>query len=294
VGKEPWSDLSVQIGSRPWRIVPDPLLCLSRDGAAFVGGLAGTHMAGHSPRAEVWLAPEFHSILDDWMLHDKHPEVLAQSLGSSEDPDELQQALRLWLRLRDVAGRPDGRLCWVRDALRESCLPTGIEDSIVSHWEAMAQALDERLASAGEASGPGIAAFRDCAALCAVLTDAILLCALESDHPNPMPVLCRHLEAWRLPCRRLQITDDMVCLERGLLLRLLVELGLASFIWGGLRLAVVHFAVPGLFRLPNSSRGFSLAPEELDLPWGELRPIKSPLEHAQVFWYDLSAEEAHA
>ena len=90
MGKEPWSDLSVQIGSRPWRIVPDPLLCLSRDGAAFVGGLAGTHMAGHSPRAEVWLAPEFHSILDDWMLHDKHPELLAQSLGSSEDPDELR------------------------------------------------------------------------------------------------------------------------------------------------------------------------------------------------------------
>ena len=108
-----------------------------------------------------------------------------------------------------------------------------------------------------------------------------------------MPVLCRHLEAWRLPCRRLEITDDLVCLERSLLLRLLVELGLASFIWGGLKLAVVHFAIPGLFRLSNS-RAFSLGSEDLDFPWDELRPIKSPLEGAQVFWYELGGGEANA
>jgi hypothetical protein len=290
VGKEPWSDLSVQIGSRPWRIVPDPLLCMTRDGAALVGGLAGSHVVGHSPRAEVWLAKEFHSILDDWMMHNKHPELLAQSLGGPEDPEELRQALRLWLRLRDAAGRPDGRLCWVRDALRESCLPAGIEDSIVPRWEAMVQALHERMPSAHEASGPGIAAFRDCAALCAVLTDALILCPLKSDG---MPSLCRHLEAWRLHCRRLEITDDLVALERSLLLRLLVELGLAGFVWGGLKLAVVHLAIPGLFRLSDGG-GFALDPEDFDFALDELRPIKNPWEDAQAFWYELGGGETYA
>jgi len=146
---------------------------MSRDGAAFVSALAGAHAVTHSPRAEVWMAPEFHSILDNWMLYDQHPELLAQSLGGPRDPDELRQALRLWLRLRDRAGRPDGRLCWVRDALRESCLPAGMGDSLVPRWEAMAQALDERLANSCETTGPGIAAVRDSVALCAVLTDAV-------------------------------------------------------------------------------------------------------------------------
>ena len=155
MGRDAWPDFSVQISSRPWRCVPDPLLCLSRDGAAFVSALAGAHEVGHSPRAEVWMAPEFHSILDNWMLYDQHPELLAQSLGGPSDPDELRQALRVWLRLRDTAGRPDGRLCWVRDAVRESCLPAGIGDSVVPRWEAMAQALDERLANSSETQWTG-------------------------------------------------------------------------------------------------------------------------------------------
>jgi hypothetical protein len=293
MGNDHWSDLSVQISGRPSRFVPDPGLCLSRDGAAFVSALAGAHGVGHSPRAEVWMAPEFHSILDNWMLYDRHPELLMQSLGSPNDPDELRQALRLWLRLRDTAGRPDGRVCWVRDALRESCLPAGIGDSVVPRWEAMAQALDERLANTREASGPGIAAMRDSAALCAVLTDAVLLCAREADEPHQAPRLCRHLQDWGLPCRRLGIGDDLVAVERGLLLRLLVEAGLASFVWGGLKLAVAHIVAPHLFLIPNGD-AFASDVEDLDLPGDEPRPMKSPLEYAQVFWYDLAAEYADA
>jgi hypothetical protein len=293
MGRDPWSDLSVQISSRPWRCVPDPLLCLSRDGAAFVSALAGAHVVGHSARAEVWMAPEFHNILDNWMLYDQHPELLTRSLGGPNDSDELRQALRLWLRLREAAGRPDGRLCWVRDAVRESCLPAGIGDSVVPRWEAMAQALDERLASTPEASGPGIAAMRDSAALCAVLTDAVLLCAREADDPHQAPRLCRHLQDWGLPCRRLGIGDDLVALERRLLLRVLVEAGLASFLWGGLRLAVAHIVAPRLFLIPNGD-AFTSDAEDLDFPEDEPRPIRSPWENAQVFWYELAAEYADA
>jgi hypothetical protein len=293
MGRDAWPDFSVQISSRPWRCVPDPLLCMSRDGAAFLGALAGTHVAGHSPRAEVWMAPEFHSILDNWMLYDQHPELLAHSLGGPSDPEELRQSLRLWLRLRDTAGRPDGRLCWVRDAVRESCLPNGIGDSLVLRWEAMAQALDERLANSRETSGPGIAAMRDSAALCAVLTDAVLLCAREADDPDQTPRLCRRLQDWGLPCQRLEIADDLVAIERGLLLRLMVEAGLAGFLWGGLRLAVAHIVAPHLFLIPHGDF-FSGDVEDLDFPGGEPRAIKSPWDDARVVWYDLGAEYAYA
>jgi hypothetical protein len=293
MGREAWPDFSVQISSRPWRCVPDPLLCVSRDGAAFVSALAEAHAVGHSPRAEIWMAPEFNSILDNWMLYDQHPELLAQSLGGPSDPDELRQALRLWLRLRDTAGRPDGKLCWVRDALRESCLPPGIGDSLVPRWEAMAQALDERLASSQETSGPGIAAMRDSAALCAVLTDAALLCARELDGPDQTPRLCRRLQDWGLRCRRLEIANDLVAIERGHLLRLFVEAGLAGFLWGGLRLAVAHIVAPHQFLISNGD-AFTGDVEDLDFPGDEPRPIKSPWEDARVFWYELGAEYAYA
>jgi hypothetical protein len=288
-----WPDFAVQISSRPWRCVPDPLLCLSRDGVAFVGALAGAHGVGHSPHAEVWMAPEFNSILDNWMLYDRRPELLVESLGGRHDLDELRQTLRVWLRLRDTAGRLDGRLCWVRDAVRESCLPAGIGDFVVPRWEAMAQALDERLATTSETSGPGVAAMRDSAALCAVLTDSVLLCARESGNPDQTPRLCRHLQDWGLRCRRLEITDDLVALERGLLLRLLVEAGLASFLWAGLRLAVAHIVAPGLSLTPNSD-AFANDVGELDFAGDEPRAMTSPLEGAQVFWYDLVAEHSDA
>ncbi len=75
MGRDGWPDFSVQVSSRPWRCVPDPLLCMSRNGAAFVSALATANVVGSSPRAEVWMAPEFHNILDNWMLYDQKPEL---------------------------------------------------------------------------------------------------------------------------------------------------------------------------------------------------------------------------
>jgi hypothetical protein len=290
MGREAWPDLSVQISRRRWRCVPDPLLCLSHDGAAFVSGL----VCGVAPPAEVWLGPEFLNILDSWMLYDREPDLLRQSLGGRHAPDEIRDALRIWLRLRDEAGHGGGRLCWVRDALRESCLPTGMDESVVPRWEVMAEALDERLSTAIEVRGPVVAAIRDAAALGAVLHGGVLLCLREPAKPDLPPPLCRHLQAWRLPCRRLEIGDDLVALERGLLLHMLVEAGLAGFLWGGLELAVVHLVVPGHFRV-SPGHGFAGASEELDfLAEGEPRPAKGAWEDARAFWYDLAAEDAYA
>ncbi|MGD0720868.1 MAG: hypothetical protein ABR970_07445 [Roseiarcus sp.] len=280
-----WPDLSVQISRRRWRCVPDPHLCLSYEGAAFVRGLT-TH-------AEVWLAPEFLNILDNAPLYDQQPRLLTESLGGHHTPEEIRHALRIWLRLRNEAGHVGGPLCWVRDALRESCLPAGMEESIVPRWEAMAEALDERLPHTAEASGPGIAVTRDIAALAAVVPGAVLLSKREAAEPDQPPLLCRHLQTWRLPCRRLKVGDDLVALERNLLLHLLVEAGLAGFLWGGLGLAVVHLVVPDRFRVP-AGHGFAGAGEELDLlAEGEPLQVKSAWEDAQAFWYDLPQEHGH-
>jgi hypothetical protein len=288
MGRGPVPDFSVQISRRRWRFVVDPHLCLSQDGAAFVYGLTS--------HAEVWLGPEFLNILDSWQLYDREPELLMP--GDNHGVDEIRHTLRIWLRLRDEAGLGGGRLFWVRDAVRESCLPPGIDDSVVPRWEAMAEALDERLSKADEPCGPMIAAMRDAAALAGLLPGAVLLTlrrpaagCYDRVKPAGPPVLCGHLEAWRVPCRRLDLRDDLAEKERLLLLQLLIEAGLCGFLWCGLRLAILHLVVPGHCRLPLD-RGFICTSDEADF-LGEIepRPIRGLWEDARGFWYDLMVEE---
>jgi hypothetical protein len=286
--------LSVQISRRRWSCVADPHLCLSEDGAAFIHGLAS--------HAEVWLGPEFLNILDGWPLYDREPELL-RPFGDRRPGDrhrgeeQTRQAIRLWLRLRDEAGLGGAKLCWVRDAVRESRLPDGLDESVVPRWEAMAEALDERLSGA-EASGPMVAATRDAVALAALLPGAVLLALRDDpDHDEP-PALCRHLEDWGVPCRRLDALDDLVAMERGLMLQLLVEAGLAGLIWAGIRLALVHLVVPGRSRLPLGPgfppHGFGAPDDEVDfLTEMPPRPLRGVWEGARAFWYDLDAENRH-
>ena len=285
MGREVCPDLSVQISRRRWRCVLDPLLCLSHGGPAFARGLA--------PHAEVWLAPEFHHILDSWVLYDQKPDLLTQSLGGSYVADEIRDALRLWLRLREESSRLGGRLYWVRDSLRESCLPSGMEESVLPRWEAMAEALDERLSKVSENNGPVVAAMRDAVALSAALPGALLLTLRQPAKSGLAPAVCRHLQAWGLSCRRLDIDDDLVTLERSLLLRVLVEAGLAGFLWSGMGLAVMHLVVPGDL---SPGHGYASNSGELDFLTedGEPRPLKNAWEDARAFWYHVAVEDAHA
>jgi len=278
MGRDIWPDLSVQISRRRWRCVPDPHLCLSSDGAAFVRALTA--------HAEVWLGPEFLNILDSWMLYDREPELLASTNTGSHAAHEIRGALRTWLRLREESGPASGRLFWVRDALRESCLPSGTDEAVVPRWEAMAEALDERVSGAIDHSGPLVAAVRDAVALAGVLPGTVLLGLHKPDAEDGPPPLCRHLEAWHLPCRQLDSRDDLVAIERGLLFRLLTEAGLAGYLWAGLSLAVVHLMAPG-------SSWLRLGPDLADIG-DEPRPVRGAWEDAQTFWYDLSLGNAHA
>jgi hypothetical protein len=279
MARDAWSDLSVQISRRRWRCVPDPQLCLSHNGAAFIGALM--------PHAEIWPCAEFLSILDTAMPYDRDIERLAASLGGHHRPHEIRESLRIWARLRDEVGQGGARLYWVRDALRESCLPGGMDEAVVPHWEMLAQALDERVSEAAESSGPTVAAIRDTVALAAVLPGAVVLTHREQADEAAPPLLCRHLEAWRVPCRRLEGDNDLVALERNQLLQLLVETGLAGFVWSGLRLAVAHLVAPAQ-PPPAYGRALIYARDDGDfLIEEEPRPLRGPWEDARAFWYDL-------
>jgi hypothetical protein len=276
---DPWPDMSLHITYRRRRCVPDPLLCLSATGAAFLKGLAS--------HAEVWLTPELLNILDHWPVYDRDPRLLGgPAAGGTRD------ALRIWSSLRNEAGHVGGPLCWISDALRESRLPAGIGESIVPRWEVMAESLDERLSTATEASGPLVAAFRDTAALHAVLPGAVILTRRQPTEPDLPPVICRHLEAWHLTCRQLFPHNDFVTLERHLLQHLIVDAGVSGFLWSGLDLVALHLVVPGQARLPQS---FASAEDDgVLLAQEEPCPIPHPWEGAKAFWYDVAPDSDNA
>jgi hypothetical protein len=274
-----WPNLSVNIRRRLRPCIAEPHLCLSHHGAAVIRGLV--------QHAEIWLGAEFLSILDDALLYEREPSLLAGA-----GADEVRHALRIWSELRDDVGQAGGCLYWVRDPLRDSSLPAGMSDSVVGRWELLTQSLDSRLAATADASGPMIAASRDTAALAAVLPGAIVL-TLRPQHSAGAPQFCRDLEAWGVSCRHVDPDDDLVTLERGLLLCLLVEAGLAGFLWRGLRLAVVHIVAPSPVRAPFG-HALAYAGDDADFLLADAPgPPASPWDDATAFWYDLASEDSH-
>jgi len=282
-----WPDLSVEITRRRLRYVADPYLCLTEAGAVLLHGL--------SAHAEVWLGPEFLNILDGWTHYDREPEhLLAKESrsgnGADHATDGIRNALQLWLHLREDTTA--ARLYWVRDAVRDSRLPPDIDESVLPRWEAISEALDERLSRSDTPSGPMVAAVRDAVALAALLPGALLLTA-RPPRSNSLPPLCRELEAWHLDCRRLDYRDDLVTMERGLMLQTLIEAGLAGSVWSGMRLAIVHLDVPGRARLPHTRPDLATPEEDAELlaDVAPPRPVRGVWEDARAFWYDLVAEE---
>ena len=272
-------DLSVQVSQRRWRYILDPRLALTRFGASFAHRLA--------PYAELWLAPEFFNILESAALYRREPELLAWPDTGRAAADEMREALFAWSNLRDESGYIGGSFNWVGDALRESSLPPGFDESIVSRWEAATRALDGRLPQKPELSGPIVAATRDAVALCAVLQASSILTVRPATSESPR--ICGSLQAWGIPCRRIVHLDSLAAIEREAFLRLLVQAGVAQFAWAGFDLAVVHVLLPDLARLDASMR--SMCDDDELLPDDDGHPISAPSsapwDDAQVFWFDV-------
>jgi hypothetical protein len=268
----PFPDLSVQVTRRRSRCVLDPNLALSRNGAMLARLLA--------PYAEQWVGTEFFNVLDSATLYQQEPELLVWPGNDKAAIAEVPEILRDWTRLRDEAGR---YLNWVGDALRESCLPEEIDETVLSRWESASRTLDLRLPKVIEATGPLIAAMRDAVALCAALPSARIL---GRGTPGKPPLICRHLQKWGLACAQLSFDDELVSAERAGLRQLLVEAGIAPFIWGGLRLAVVHLLLPYAGRLESEPGS---GPEDDPAVFSdEAEPARNPWEDAQCFWYDVT------
>src|SRR6266568_3476706 len=277
-------DLSVQISQRRWRCVLDPNLALSPNGAAFARRLA--------PHAEVWIGSEFFNILDSALIYEHEPELLGTSRAAIETVPEV---LRDWTRLRDETGYGGGLFHWIGDILRESCLPNGMDEGIIAHWEAAARSLDLRLPQALEASGPLIAAMRDTVALCAILPAAAILTLRAPDEPRESPVLCRNVQCWGLDCQHLSGGDKLAAIECHSFRQVLVQAGLAKFVWGGLKLAVLHLLASGLTRLDTPQDSIDEAGADLVIDARENAAIRwDPWHDAKGYWYDLVSESDDA
>ena len=280
----PFPDVSVQLRQRPWRCVLDPNLALSPFGAEFARRLM--------LHAEVWLGTEFLKILDSAWVYEREPELLAWPAPDPAGAGLLRHTMRAWTELRDEASLGGSPLHWIGDVPRESSLPSGVQEDVVTRWKGAARSLDARMPWASEAGGPLVATMRDTPALGAVLPAAIL--ALHADTPQGSPMLCKHLACWGIACSRLVDADELVVMERDIVRRVLVQAGLAEFLWGGMDLAVLHVHAAGVGR--RRCKAEALGEDGDDEQW-LAEPSEGPTAPwggAQVFWYDVRPERFHA
>ncbi len=267
--EERWSDLLVQVTSRRPIYLADPMLCLSPSGASLIGALVR--------HADIWLAAEVLGIIEGAALYQREPELLGIEARHWE---AARQALPRLSHLRDDAEK----FHWIRDSVRDSCLPPGTDARLVGSWEAAAQALDGRVYKAEGNGLPVVAAWRDIAALAAVLPGAVVLCL--RDEPGPAgrpPALCRRLDHWGVPCRHIPVENPLVASECRRLLHTIATAGAGMYLWSGLRLAALHVMMPADLRAPNGHTHGA----------GECRHQRRapcPWDGAQAFWYDITED----
>jgi hypothetical protein len=253
---------------------------LSSFGPAFARRLA--------PHAEVWLGTEFFNILDSASVYSKEPELLFPPGSTYADTAGIPDVLRDWSALRDEAGYGGSPFHWIGDVLRESSLPDGMSDDMVDRWEGAARSLDNCLPRELQGTGPLVATMRDTVSLCAVLPAvALMLC----DGPDTEPVMCQNMERWGIGCEYLNHADGFVETECNAIRQLLVQAGLAKFVWAGLNLAVLHLFAT---RVGRSARELSNETEDV-LALTDMDACRhAPWDGAKAYWYRLSPERHHA
>ncbi len=282
-------DLSVTLRQRRWACVLDPVLALSEYGLPLVKQLGDV--------MNLWVVREFWHMLDNTYFYWQQSDLSAEETGSLAGETVVQShlsqqalcTLKEWERLRMETDLGSLNLFWIGDGLGESLLPKETDASVVGRWEVLARSLENQQNGQRHSSEPLTSAFRDAAALTVALSSALILTyrSPEDIARNLPPPICSALISWGIPCQEIEREDAIASLERDYLLQLLIQSGLAKFLWTGLHLTVLHLVVP---------HAAAIAPpadwtEEFSLPeletWQELPEAENFWEVAQGFWYSI-------
>lgn len=294
-------DLAVTLSQRRWSCVVDPaLLLLTPFGPTLVQRL-GELM-------ELWMVRTFWRVLDDSVFCLRNPERLAPGQAvrgrGGFDADTVRHAVVAWERIRARSDLCGLRVRYVGDTYSQSALPEKKEPDLVQRFEALSEALLERLSQRGhgapEDGYDAWAATLDVLALGAALSPAFVL-TFQTPAADQPPALCAQAQSWGLRCLRVNHQterDPLATLERDHIRSLLVHAGLAPLAWAGVRLAVAHVLVPGsaLVRTLLDDMVAREDPEvesiiratEANVSLGTSSAAGIDFWHdAQVFWYSL-------
>jgi hypothetical protein len=285
-------NLSITLSQRRWACVLDPSLVLSQYGVLLVQSLGAA--------LDLWVARELWHILDNPGFYCQQPDLVVSQTKPGQPPgrepiaqqiaqQKRMQVLKNWELVRAETSPTHLNLFWIGDRPAESFLPDGTHPQLIERWEVLAKLLEERSQQPFSIHDTLVSAFRDTAALAAVLGSAFILTYQPSgETANEPPEICQMLEQWDIPCRQIDSRDAIAVLEREHLLQLVIATGLSKFLWAGLHLVVLHLVVPSAFtsycntQYPWTPHSFSQ----------ESNPETSPhttnvWEGAQGFWYRL-------
>ncbi|MFA8324840.1 hypothetical protein ACEPT7_18240 [Burkholderia ubonensis] len=278
-------DMLVSVRSRKLACVLDPALVLgSRVGLAFALRLSRV--------LEPWLTRSFWQVIDA-------SELLLPGLAAGAPHDDidatwpLADVLQAWIALRDATDASAWPLRWIGDNLAESQLDGAAAPGIVTHYEALAEALAARFRP-DEDPASGIWPSRwspreasvDALALSAALDGALVLTASVAQR-EPWPV--RALARLGRPARLLdplpaELPASLFAAERALLRDALAAAGLASLAQELPPLVALHVnVVPAMVAAaaqvpPRAEEGLAPAHRtDAANPWDDVR----------AWWYYL-------
>lgn len=284
----PAPTLSITLSPRRWACVLDPSLVLSPYGVLFVQALGKV--------LELWIARELWHILDNPSFYLTQPEWAMTQTEPALSPvlqmmaqQHWVQILRSWELLRGQTPLGDLNLFWIGDRPADSFLPTGTGSAMIQSWEVLARSLDQRLPDKSNSCSTLTSAFRDTAALAAVLGSALILAYQpieENDKMHESPEICQTLAQWGIPCQQIDQLDTIAIMERENLLSFMVSTGFSKFLWAGLHLIVLHLVVPSAWATVYKTQ---LSPVSLSLNDEEIPEacLLDCWQGAKGFWYRL-------
>ncbi|GAB1538005.1 hypothetical protein NUACC21_06610 [Scytonema sp. NUACC21] len=286
--------ISVKLTTQRYTCVIDPTLALSLYGLILVKQLGAL--------VDLWVGREFWNILDNTHFYMQHPELLLLSSNKISITREQQlscqqdilQALKAWEQVYNETGLTNFKLFRLGERPSESLLPQGIEPEIIGHYEFLAYFLADYIHQHGDRETNIVigdtlsSAFQDTAALAASL-DSCFILTFQSPQDianNLSPQICMAMENWGIPCQAVSLEDEIAAIERHDLLKLIVQAGLAKFLWSGLQIVVLHLLVPTTLQLkflPIESHKHLFTDAQNRL----IQSNVNPWNVAQCFWYHL-------